>query len=79
MEKIKLKVCSTSFLNPKNRHWNYLKENYRLNFLEINDWSNLLTKSEEKENLFAIIFMQDLYDSFEDEKEISLSTPNYQL
>ena len=70
MEKIKLKVCSTSFLNPKNKYWNYLKENYRLNFSEINDWSDLLTKSQEKENIFAIIFMQDLYDNFEDEKEI---------
>tara|TARA_Y100000589_G_C27064045_1_gene592545 strand:- start:171 stop:953 length:783 start_codon:yes stop_codon:yes gene_type:complete len=64
MKKIKIKICSTSYLIPGNKSWKKVSELSKLSFSEYSDWINFFSDSEDNQILFSIIFFQDLYDNF---------------
>ena len=64
-----IKICSTSYLIPKNKSWNKVREITELSFSEYFDWINFFSESNENQTLFAIIFFQDLYDNFQKKRE----------
>ena len=64
MKKIEIKICSTSYLIPRNKNWDKVSKISELSFSEYSDWMNFFSNSKENEILISIIFFQDIYDNF---------------
>ena len=43
MKKIEIKICSTSYLIPRNKNWDKVSKISELSFSEYSDWMNFQT------------------------------------
>ena len=55
-----LKICSSSFLMPKNKAWKSLEQNFQLNYSEYGDISGALFNANDDEVILVVIFFEDI-------------------
>ena len=64
-------LSSSSFLIPNNISWDTLRKNHKLSFSNYNDWANALIDAKQEDIFVLIIVLNDLFDSFDKNKNIN--------
>ena len=64
-------LSSSSFLIPNNISWDTLRKNHKLSFSNYNDWANALIVAKQEDIFVLIIVLNDLFDSFDKNKNIN--------
>ena len=70
-------LSGSSFLLPKNKSWNSLEKNFKIEFSDYGNWSGALINSKIEDAIVVILFLDDLVDhknKTEDEIQLLLKS-----